>query len=96
MQNIYQRDCNTGYSKMSRPSCDILTWHSERHLRWFAVRSFCQHKGEDIVDDVIVKHVLHHCMHASVSGEFWVGLFRVNWETNGRSDLSIYHSLFSD
>ena len=96
MQNMYQHDCNTGYSKMTKPGRDILTWHSEPPLHWFAARSYCQSKGEDLVDDIIVKHDLHHSTDSSMSGEFWVGLFRISWRANGRSDLSIYHLLFSD
>ena len=96
MQNMYQHDYNTGYSNMARSSCDILTWHSEPPLHWFAARSYCQSKGEDLVDDVIVKHNLHYCMDTSMSGGFWVGLFRISWVANGKSDSSINHLLFSD
>ena len=69
---------------MSKPSCDILTWHSERRLHWFAARSYCQGKGEDLVDDVIVKHELHHCKDPSASGKYWLGLFRISWESEGK------------
>ena len=76
--------CITDYSKRSKPSCDILTWHSGSHLHWFAARSYCQSKGEDLVDDVIIKHGLYHCKDPSVPGEFWVGLFRISWVNEGR------------
>ena len=69
---------------MSKPSCDILTRHSERRLHWFAARSYCQSKGEDLVDDVIVKHKLSHCEDPSIYGEFWVGLFRISWVNDGK------------
>ena len=76
---------------MSKPSCDILTWHSERRLHWFAARSYCQSKGEDLVDDVIVKHELHKCKDPSISDEFWVGLIRISWVNQGKICLLYYN-----
>ena len=64
--------------------CSILTWHFEPHHHWFAARSYCQSKGEDLVGDVIIKHELRQCMDPSVSGEFWVGLFRISWVNEGK------------
>ena len=95
-----------GYPTLSKPPCDTLTWHSEPHLHWFAARSYCQNKGEDLVDDVN----LSLCMDPSMSGEFWVGLFRISWVNEGKlsqmiillslsvlylfiTDLNCYHSL---
>ena len=76
---------------MSKPPCDILTWHSEPHLHWFAARSHCQSKGEDLVDDVIVKHKLHDCMDPAVSGKFWVGLFRISWKNEGEASQRLLY-----
>ena len=85
----------TGYSKMTKPSCDILTWHSELHLHWFAARFYCQSKGEDLADDVIVKHNLRLCMDPSVSGDFWLGLYRISWESEGRPYFLSYYSFYT-
>ena len=69
---------------MSKPGCNILTWPSERRLHWFAARSYCQSKGEDLVDDAIIKHNLHYCKDPSISDEFWLGLFRISWDNEGK------------
>ena len=68
----------------NKSGCEVVTFHSEPRLHWFAARSFCKSRGQDLVDDLILSH--YSCQYpGNMFSGFWVGLYRVSWQNEGKT-----------